>query len=278
MSMIKTITTTRLSLGRALSVVLLGAVFALAGCNSTSQTYSSSDEEAATSPTVPRGDAQERANLHTQLAALYLQDNNLSVALDEVRIALEIDSSFAPAYSVAALTHMRLGENDKAEENFRKALNLAPGDPEIINNYGWFLCQTDRPQEAMTNFLRAAKNPLYQTPDRAYLNAGICSLKLKDYQAAEDYMQRALGLARNNPTGLLGLATAQYYSGKTEAANKTLKELRRLIELNAEALWLQLRVARRLGDKTGENIAASQLKRDYRESPEYQMYVDGKFD
>ena len=44
------------------------------------------------------------------------------------------------------------------------ALGLAAGDPEINNNYGWFLCQNGREQLAINYFMAAAKNPLYATP------------------------------------------------------------------------------------------------------------------
>ena len=101
------------------------------------------------SKTPAVGDARNRAKIHTELASLYFENANMAVALEEVRIALAADAGYAPAYNVRGLVHMYLRENGAADESFRRAVALAPGDPEVNNNYGWFLCQTGREREAL---------------------------------------------------------------------------------------------------------------------------------
>ena len=86
-------------------------------------------------------------------AALYAQDGRFAVALEEARIAQSADSGYAPAYNLQGLVHMLLGDKTQAEEAFRRALAIAPNDPENhTHTYGWFLCQTGRPADSISHF------------------------------------------------------------------------------------------------------------------------------
>ena len=84
-------------------------------------------------------------------------------------------SAKVQAYSVRGLVHAQLKENAKAEEDFRRALKIAPKNPEVNNNYGWFLCESVKPRQSIQYFLNALKDPLYETPEVAYANAGVCA-------------------------------------------------------------------------------------------------------
>jgi type IV pilus assembly protein PilF len=224
------------------------------------------------------GDPRTRSKLHTELGSLYFQDGNMAVALDELKIAIAIDPTYAPAYNVRGLVRLNLREMTSAEEDFKKALSLAENDPEINNNFGWFLCQTGRESESVPYFMRAVKNPLYQTPDRAYLNAGSCSQKAGDLDAAEDYLQKALRIAPDNLQILMQLATVGYKRGNFDMAKKYLSDVLRRVEPNAEVLWLAIRVERRLGDRSAEAALITQLRRKFPGSPEYQELLKGNFE
>lgn len=223
------------------------------------------------------GDPRNRAKLHTELASLYFQDGNVTVALEELRIAIEADSDYAPAYNVRGLVNLYLRELEPADRDFKRALRLADGDPEINNNYGWFLCQVGREQESIAYFQRAIRNPLYQTPERALLNAGQCSQKLGDLKAAEDYFDRALRYSRKNPQALLQLAALNYQRNNLPVARSLLAELLRQTEPNAAVLWLALRIERRSNDRNAEASYANQLRRKFPDSAEYQELLKGNF-
>jgi type IV pilus assembly protein PilF len=224
------------------------------------------------------GDPHTRAKLHTELGALYFQDGNMAVALEELKIAIAIDSTYAPAFNVRGLVRLYLREMQPAEDDFKQALRLAENDPEINNNYGWFLCQTAREKDSISYFLRAIKNPLYQTPDRAYLNAGRCSVKFGDIDSAEDFFQKALRFSPDNLQALMQLAGISYKRGNAELAKKQLSEVIRKTEPNAELLWLALRIEHRLGDRVAEASFGSQLRRKFPGSPEYQEMLKGNFE
>ena len=50
-------------------------------------------------------DPRNRARIHTELGAMYFQGGSMSVALDELGIALAADSSYYQAYSIRGLVY-----------------------------------------------------------------------------------------------------------------------------------------------------------------------------
>lgn len=232
-----------------------------------------------TTPAV-RADPKYRAKIHTELAAAYFQAGSMKVALDEVRQALDADPDFVQAYSLRGLIYGNLKENAKADEDFRKALSLKPNDPDVNNNYGWYLCHSDRARQSIAYFLNALKDPLYDTPDVAYANAGACAMKAGDLDGAQNYLLNALRLARGPAPGTRVLmADLLYRRGNFDEAKVYLGEAIKAMDTpSAEALWLGLRIERRLGNKAGEGSYASQLRSRYPTSPEYQSFLKGNFE
>lgn len=223
-------------------------------------------------------DPRSRAKIHTELGSLYFQDKNIPVAMEELTIAIYIDSTYAPAYSMRALVHHYLNEPQHAEDNFRDALRHAPDDPEIANNYGWFLCQTGKYKDGLAQIDRALRNRLYQTPDLAYLNAAQCAVGMGDMKLGEEYLQRAHRLTGGRPVVSFRLAELYYQTNRTEAARKELADLINKIEPNAEVLWLAVRIERKLGDRETENRYVTQLRRKYPDSKEYQELLKGNYE
>jgi type IV pilus assembly protein PilF len=173
-----------------------------------------------------------------------------------------------------------LKENDKAESDFRRALDIAPNDPEVNNNYGWYLCETGKERQSIVYFLNALKSPLYETPDRAYTNAGTCALKAGDLEGAQNYLLKALQLSRDGATpARMELAKLFYRRGILEESRIYLNDALKMMEPpSAEALWLGVRIERKLGNRAAEGGFASQLRSRYPSSMEYQEFLKGNFE
>ena len=260
-------------------IVLLLACGALAGCaQSPPATGSQANTVETGTMTGEATDPRNRARIHTELASAYFERGNMGVALEELRIAVEADPNYASAYNVLGLVHMELRESAVAQQHFERALRLSPNDPDINNNYGWFLCQNGREEQSINYFLAALKNPLYSTPARSYVNAGLCSMKKNNERDAFEYFQRALRSEPDNLQALLNLASIQYKRGQIESARTYIGRFNKLVEPTAESLWLALRIERKLGDKSAETALATQLRRRYSGSAEYQSMVQGKFE
>lgn len=231
-------------------------------------------------PQARPADPKYRAKIHTELAAAYYQAGNPAVALEELRIALEADSDYVQAYSVRGLVRAQLKENAKAEEDFQRALRIAPKNPDVNNNYGWFLCETGQPRQSIQYFLNAVKDPLYETPEVAYANAGKCALKAGDMDGAQEYLLQALRLAKSQaPETRYQLANVFYLRGNLDESKVYLNEAVKAMEPpTPEALWLGVRLERKLGNKAGEGSYASQLRSRYPTSKEYQLFLKGNFE
>lgn len=254
-----------------------GMLLLLTGCAAT-PAGTDRPAEQPMSQQAAASDAQQRAKVHTELGALYLQKGTVAVALDEGRVALVADPGYAPAHNLMGLAYMQLRENAAAEQSFEAALRLAPNDPEINNSFGWFLCQTGRERRALDYFNVAIRAPLYATPAMPHVNAGICLLRLKDDEAAEDYFSRALRFDPQNTLALFSLADIAYRRGQMTVAQLRLAELDRVTEPGAATLWLALRVARRQGVRDSEKRYAAQLQRNFPGSPEQIKLSRGEYD
>ena len=179
----------------ALALCLLGAC---AGNGSGPQELKTASDQTA---------AEKRASIRLQLAVGYYQDRKYEIALDEVKKAIAADPDFADAYGVRALIYTAMGEAALADENYQRALELAPRNPDLANNYGSFLCMVaGKPARAMPYFESALKNPTYQSPLNALVNAGNCSLKTNQRDAAERYLLEALRYDPNLIAAEAGLA------------------------------------------------------------------------
>ena len=254
----------------------LAGISLVAGCAVIKQTDRPAEQPM--SQQTAGSDTRQRAKVHTELGTLYMQRGNMGVALEEARAALAADPGYAPAYNLQGLVYMQLRENQAAETSFEKALGVAPTDPEVNNSFGWFLCQTGREQRSIQYFLTAIKSPLYATPALPLTNAGICSMRIKDDRAAEDYFLRALRLDGNSDRALYFLADIGYRQGRIAAARLHLQELHKINEPSPESLWLGVRIERKIGDREAEARLASQLRRRFPGSPEQQLLMQGQFD
>ena len=225
-------------------------------------------------------DPRNRAKIHTELGAMYFQGGSMAVALDEFAIALSADSSYVQAYSIRGLVYGALKEYGKAENDFQRALSLAPNDPEVNNNYGWYLCETGKERQSIAYFLNALKSPLYETPDRAYTNAGTCALKAGDLDGAQGYLLQAMQLSRDGAmVARLQMAKLLFKRGTYEESRIYFNDVLKIMEPpTAEALWLGMRIERKLGNRAAEGGYASQLRGRYPASPEYQEFLKGNFE
>ena len=249
------------------AVVAAAALLALPACVSTSTTRTA---EPAFKPPVTTSEdkARDRARIHTELASSYYELGNMAVALEEVREALKAEPSYGPAYNVAGLIYAELKEDRFAIENFQQALRIDPLDSDANNNYGRFLCDRQRVDEAIRYFLAALRNPLYRTPERSYVNAGVCLRRRGDFTSAEDYFNKALKLRDGQPQALYQLAEMAYSRRAYPQAKDYLIRLEKVSPANPELLWLAFRVERKLGDRDAAASYSTQLTRNFPQSKE----------
>jgi type IV pilus assembly protein PilF len=259
---------------KLMAAVAAAFLLLLQGCTSTSS--GAAQNELLTSS--DQTENQRRAQIRLQLAVGYYEQGQMNVALDELKQALQIDPDLADAYSVRALVYMDMGEARLAEENFQRAMKLAPNNPDLTNNYGWFLCKTGREAQSIPYFESTLKNRAYQSPAKALNNAGVCSLKLKDVAAAERYFTQAFQYDPANLDTNANLAKVHLVRGDQRQARFYINRVTKTDKLSADALWTAIKVERKFGERAAENSLVVQLRRRYPNSPEYAAYLRGAFD
>ena len=229
-----------------------------------------------TQPIGEPSHGQTSARLRTELAAEYYARAQLGVALDELRKALLADAGYAPAYDVRALVHMALREDKEAEEDFMTSLRLDNMSSETHNNYGWFLCQRGRERDSVKQFLAALKNPLYTSPETAFLNAGVCSRKAGEDKDAEEFLKKALLVHPGMTEALSELADLYFAKADYANAKSTFKNLDHAAgeNLTAGNLWLGVRIERKLGNRNAQESYAMQLHNRFPDSHEYQLMLN----
>ncbi len=210
----------------------------------------------------------KRAQIHTDLGAGYYERGQMQVALDELNEAIKIDPNIAQTYNVLGLVYTMLREDAKAEQNFRHALALAPSNPEVRANWGWYLCTHDQMRESLPEFDLAIRDPLYKSPDVALINAGRCAATIGEYERAETYYKRALQIAPNNVNAAFGMAAVKYKTAHYDEARAYMKLVMQQPNASSEALYLGMCVEKALGDRASEASYVSQLRSRYPESPE----------
>ncbi|CAE6489814.1 type IV pilus assembly protein PilF [Nitrosomonas nitrosa] len=246
-------------------------VLLIAGCAQTPTKGTPAAEEA-------KKRALQSARIHTELAGQYFSRRQYRVAIEEAEIALRADPTYAPAYNVLGLVYMDLQEDTRAKANFERALRIAPNDPDAHNNFGWFLCQRqpEQMERAVDHFMSALRDPLYETPEKTYSNAGICVLKNNEFERARTFFQKALVIHPNFPLAVLGLIEIDYKRGEIGAAKSGMTQYMQTYALTPESLWLAIQIERASGDHQAEASYVFQLQRRFPDSKEARALREGR--
>jgi len=228
-------------------------------------------------PENPLSTSQGRAAAsaaYVQLGLGYLQEGETARAKVPLVKALEIDPRSADAHAAMALVFQSEMEPQLADEHFRKALlSKSDNQTRILNNYGSFLYEQGRYEEAMQRFSKAVEDTYYAGRSRVFENMGLTALKLNQPDKAAEYFERTLRLDPQQPQALLELAEL---TRQQRDYGKALSYYQRFTELsnqNARSLLLGVRLADQKGDRDKAKSLGLQLKRLYPASPEYQQYL-----
>lgn len=222
--------------------------------------------------------ALRSAAIHTELAGQYFQRGQYRVAIEEADLALRAKPDYALAYNMLGLIYMDLQEDARAEENFERALKIAGNDPDIHNNYGWFLCQRreSRIEDSIHHFMQAVSDPLYDTPEKSYANAGLCALKLPDYDRARAFFREALIIRPGYALARLGLIELDLQRGNLETAESEIARHLKTYPATPESLWLAIRIAQATNDVNARTNYAFQLQKRFPDSREARALRAGK--
>ncbi|QHQ37022.1 tetratricopeptide repeat protein [Algicella marina] len=138
----------------------------------------------------------------TALGDLQRTSENFEAAAEAYTTAINLLEDIAPSHWVVfysrGISFERSGEWDKAEADFRKALELQPDQPLVLNYLGYSLVELPRDLEEAQAMIEKA---VEQRPDDGYItdSLGWVLYRVGKFEEAVPHMERAVELEPVDP-------------------------------------------------------------------------------
>ena len=232
-----------------------------------------------TPTTMVKKDPEKAVKVRTQLAAEYIKSGDLDSAKRTLDQALEMNSRDSAANMMMGILLQQEGSKvsmDKADAYFKRAISADPQNAQARNNYGTYLYQIERYNDAIEQLNVAGTTLGYDQRYKAFENVGRIYLKLGDMPNAEKSFKQALQVNRDSYISMLELSEIFYLKQQTAAATQLYEQFVRGVgqkNQGARALWIGIRNARANSDTMGMQALVNQLRALFPESPEYQRYL-----
>lgn len=201
----------------------------------------------------------EKANLNLQMGVRYLEMNMLEVAKEKLETAYTLDSRNPEILNALAIYYERMKNDDEAADYYESAINKAPDNYSIKNNYGRFLCERNRQEKGLSLLQESLDSPLNKRPWLALTNIGICRLQQKDVTQAEDHFRRALQANPEYPPALQEMMKISYNKQQYMSARAFLERYLAVAKHSPETLWYGFQTERALGNSQGADSYKEQL-------------------
>lgn len=227
----------------------------------------------------PEKDPEKAVVVRTQLAAEYIRRGDWDTAKHTLDAALNINPNDATANMMMGVLLQQEGSQsnlEQADQYFKRAIEIAPNDAQIRNNYGTYLYQMQHYNEAIKQLTRASTTLGYQRRYQALENLGRIYLKLGHLQSAEESFKQALRIHQNATISMLELAEIFYLQQNNSNASRFYQQYVESVgqyQQGARALWIGLRIARANADSLKMRAFSQQLHDLFPNSPEYQRYL-----
>ncbi|MDP2305372.1 MAG: tetratricopeptide repeat protein [Pseudomonadota bacterium] len=180
-----------------------------------------------------------RSAAKVDLGAAYYREGNTEGAITTLRDAAKLDPRAWRPQNALAIAYIAKGELDLADEAFRRARRVAPGEAEVLNNHGTLLLKTGRLDEAILAFELALQDLDYRTPAMIHSNLAYALVQAGRADEALPYAREA---TRRAPT----MCEAWFHLGLVQEARTdalaALEAYRQVSELcPADSLGSRLR-------------------------------------
>jgi type IV pilus assembly protein PilF len=251
-------------------VLILAAsvlVACLGGCKSL-QTQKTTKNSGDTTSSI--------AEINTKLGVAHMREGNLETAMKKLEIALNNDANYPDAHHAMAVLHERLGQDAKAEEYYKKSIDLMPDFSRAMNDYGRFLCTKGKASQGQAYFAKALQNPLYDNRAAAHTNSGICYLQQHDSSHAEQSFRAALQANPQYGPAMLQMARILFERSEYLQTRAYLQRFGQAGAHNAQSLWLGVRTERQLGNRDAEGSYALLLKNKFPDSQETRLMLESQ--
>jgi serine/threonine protein kinase/regulator of sirC expression with transglutaminase-like and TPR domain len=158
----------------------------------------------------------------------------IKAALDRYNLAIQINPAYADAYARRCGMHLRLEDNDRAEADCQRALDLDPDNPIAHLNWGNFYTEQRNREEANTYYTRAvalSSRDIQLDPNNAdaYYHRGAARFRLADRPGAIEDVTKAIELDPEYVEAYIARCQAQ---GQMREHQKAVEDCTKATEIN----------------------------------------------
>ncbi|MBI4822753.1 MAG: tetratricopeptide repeat protein [Nitrospirae bacterium] len=171
--------------------------------------------------------SKEKANqaqAHYSLGFSAMNEGDYQNAFVKFQTAIKLDSRKKEFHNALGVVYFRLDKFVEAEASFRKALSKDSDYSEAYNNLCFLYYTKKKWEDAIKNCKKALKNPLYETPDKAYYDLGNIYYRLGMFDEAVEAFNDALRRQPNRYTAYYGLALSHNAKGNYGDASSALQK------------------------------------------------------
>lgn len=257
------------TLNRLLLAVILTSAALVSGCFPTlSKPRQAPDPEAA-------------YQQHIKLAMQYIGTKNRDLARVHLEKAARFDSRSTRAqmsqlHNGYALLYQMEQETELAEIHFRKALASNKSDSMARYNFGAFLFNQGRFEDARKQMKVASDDLSYERRPQAFYILGLCQHRLEQQRQALGSFEKATQLMPRFAAPYLDAAEIYFAQQSYPEAKRALDQYAFLAQSTARSLWLAVRLEERFGNKDAASSRGLQLKNLFpysKENLEYQKWL-----
>ena len=230
--------------------------------------------------TADRVTATQEANLkkaaatRLTLGIRYLNQGDYEKAKFNLDKALEQDPDSEDVHRGIAWYYEQVDEIAKARQHYQRALSLNPRNPDLLNQYGVFLCRQGDLEASLKMFDESASIPTNKDVSSAFENAATCSLNAGVTDTAEQFYRRALNHNPEKADSLLGMASIEYDKGRYPRSRAYIERYEKIGRNTPRSLWLALRTESKLGNMDEVASYALKLQNLFPDSNETAEYLD----
>ncbi|MEE2023446.1 type IV pilus biogenesis/stability protein PilW [Alkalimonas mucilaginosa] len=221
-------------------------------------------------------DNTEAARTRMSLGLNYLQRGENAQAIFNLERARILAPNLPEVYNALAYYYQSVNEAEQAEAAYKQALARDADNPDTYNNYGAFLCQQEKYDEAEVLLLTAIRRPGYIRVSESYENLALCQLQQNNFSRAQHYLESAVLHSSNRISSLLNLAALDYAMGRHQRARQHLTRIQRLGHVSADTALLSFLLADKELDSETQKNARELLLQVYPDSRAARLLREGR--
>ncbi|MFL6283342.1 MAG: tetratricopeptide repeat protein [Pyrinomonadaceae bacterium] len=210
--------------------------------------------EDKTTERAPLDETDGSARACLERGRAMLEEGNLNEAITQLSRAASLDPKLSQAHSLLAVAYDRKGLHERAEDSYKRAMEVNENDPQSLNNLGYSLYTNGNYRAAVDKLKRAAR--LAPADARILNNLALAQVRLGKYDDAYRNFARAGG----EFSGHSNLAVLLVRMGREDKAVEHLEAARRLQPASQNVLRQLAEIYERSGRKEKADEARQALQ------------------